>query len=139
MFAEFEKKAHAIIPQGGAITSEVLSQIYYELNKEFFGGAVEVDEEIALEWARIPHFYSSFYVYKYATGFSAAVALADGILSGDKEKVKAYRKFLTTGGSDYPLELLKNAGVDLTKTAPVQSALNVFGENLKLLEKEIKG
>ncbi len=138
MFAEFEKKAHQIIPEGGAITADTLSQMYYKLNEEFFGKAVTVDEEIALEWARIPHFYSSFYVYKYATGFSAAVALADGILSGDKDKVKAYRKFLTTGGSDYPLELLKNAGVDLTKTAPVQSALNVFGENLKLLEKEIK-
>jgi len=139
MFAEFEKKAHEIIPNGGAVTADTLSQIYYQLNQEFFGSAVNVDEEIALEWARIPHFYSSFYVYKYATGFSAAVALSEGILSGDKGKISAYRKFLTTGGSNYPLELLKEAGVDLTKTAPVQSALNVFGNNLKLLEKEIKG
>lgn len=139
MFAEFEKLAHEIIPGGGAVTADTLGQLYYKLNQEFFGAAVTVDEEIALEWARIPHFYTSFYVYKYATGFSAAVALADGILSWDSSRISAYRHFLTTGGSDYPLELLKNAGVDLTKTAPVQSALNVFGKNLKLLEKEIKG
>ena len=137
MFAEFEKKAHALLEEGGAITAEGLNDIYYALNQEYFGGSVKVDEEIKLEWSRIPHFYSSFYVYKYATGFSAAVALAEGILSGDQGKISAYRDFLKSGGSDYPLELLKRAGVDLKKRGPVQQALNVFKKNVELLESEI--
>ncbi len=137
MFAEFEKKAHALMEEGGAVTAEGLNHMYYVLNKEYFGSAVKVDKEIEWEWSRIPHFYSSFYVYKYATGFSAAVALAEGILSGEKSKIAAYREFLRSGGSDYPLELLKRAGVDLTKPKPVQQALNGFKKNVELLESEI--
>lgn len=137
MFAEFEKKAHGLLEEGGAVTAESLNELYYALNQKYFGDAVTVDQEIALEWSRIPHFYSSFYVYKYATGFSAAVALAEGILSGDESKISAYRTFLRSGGSDYPLELLKRAGVDLTKPKPVQQALNVFKKNMELLESEI--
>lgn len=136
MFAEFEKKSHALMEEGGAVTAEGLNDMYYALNQEYFGGAVRVDKEIALEWARIPHFYSSFYVYKYATGFSAAVALAEGVLSGDQGKISAYRDFLKSGGSDYPLELLKRAGVDLTKPKPVQQALDIFKKNVELLESE---
>lgn len=138
MFAEFEKKAHAVVGAGGALTAESLSDMYYELNKEFFAAAVKVDEDIKYEWARIPHFYNSFYVYKYATGFSAAVALAKGILSGDKKKIKAYRDFLAAGGSDYPIEELKAAGVDLSTPKPVQDALDVFYDNVKTLEAETK-
>ena len=138
MFAEFEKKAHELLEEGGAVTSEGLCEIYYKLNQEYFGKAVTVDKEIELEWSRIPHFYTSFYVYKYATGFSAAVALAEGILSGENSKIEAYREFLKSGGSDYPLELLKRAGVDLTKSKPVQKALDIFSQNIELLEGEIE-
>ncbi len=136
MFAEFEKKAHALLAESGAVTADGLCQLYYSLNQEYFGKAVMVDREIQLEWSRIPHFYTSFYVYKYATGFSAAVALSEGILSGSREKVKAYRDFLKSGGSDYPLMLLKRAGVDLTKPQPVQKALDVFRQHIELLERE---
>lgn len=139
MFAEFEKKAHALLEEGGAVTAEGLNAMYYALNQEYFGSAVKIDKEIELEWSRIPHFYTSFYVYKYATGFSAAVALAEGILSGDEGKIAAYRAFLKSGGSDYPLELLKHAGVDLTKPKPVRQALEVFRKNVELLESEIAG
>ena len=138
MFAEFEKKAHALVEEGGAITAESLNDIYYALNQTYFGSAVCVDRDIEAEWCRIPHFYSAFYVYKYATGFSAAVALADGILSGKQNRVSAYRDFLKSGGSDYPLSLLKAAGVDLTGPAPVQKALAVFKKNIMLLEREME-
>ena len=134
MFAEFEKMSHAALEESGALSCDQLCEMYYNLNLQYFGKHVTVDPEIALEWSRIPHFYTSFYVYKYATGFSAAVALANGILSGDKGKLKAYKDFLKSGGSDYPLELLKHAGVDLTTPKPIEEALSVFSDNLKKLE-----
>ena len=137
MFAEFEKKAHEVVEQGGALTSESLCAIYGELNKEYYGGAVNVDDVIKYEWSRIPHFYNSFYVYQYATGFSTAVALAKGILSGDKKRINAYRSFLSAGGSDYPMEELKAAGVNLSTPKPIDDALEVFADNVKLLEAEL--
>lgn len=134
MFAEFEKIVHSKYKNGEALTSEALSNIYLDLNKKYFGAEVNVDEDISIEWARIPHFYTSFYVYKYATGFSSATAISSMILKEGKPAVDRYINFLKSGGSDYPLELLKIAGVDLSTPKPVQDALNVFEETLTELE-----
>ena len=130
LFAEFEHEAHKAAEAGQTLTKDVLCKIHYDLNKLYYGKACKVDKEVQYEWMRIPHFYSSFYVYKYATGFCAAVALARGILSGDKEKLDAYRKFLTLGGSMSPIEELKVAGVDMSTPEPVVSALDTFAELL---------
>ncbi len=130
MFAEFEHKAHQMAERGESLTKESLCSMYYDLNKLYYGGAVKVDKEVQYEWMRIPHFYTPFYVYKYATGFCAAVALARGILSGDPEKVAAYRKFLSLGGSMTPIEELKVAGVDMSTPQPVCEALDYFAELL---------
>ncbi len=138
MFAEFEKMIHEKVEQGEALNAQELSDIYYGLNKKYFGETVTVDEDIAMEWSRIPHFYSSFYVYKYATGFSAATAIAEKILSEGKLAVDKYLQFLKSGGSNYPLELLKIAGVDLSTPQPVQDALNVFEKTLDELEELLK-
>lgn len=135
MFAEFEKVVHERMEQGEALTVDSLCSIYHELNKRYFGEGIVVDEEINIEWARIPHFYSSFYVYKYATGFSAAVSLSRQILSEGKPAVDRYKNFLRSGSSDYPIELLKKAGVDLATPKPVEDALMVFKETLEELKK----
>ena len=112
--------------------------MYYQLNKKYFGETVNVDEDISMEWSRIPHFYSSFYVYKYATGFSAATAIAEKILTEGKPAVDKYLEFLKSGGSNYPIELLKIAGVDMSSPQPIQDALAVFEKTLDELE-EILG
>jgi oligoendopeptidase F len=131
LFAEFERQAHDLYQQGEPLTAQILSQKYHELNELYYKGA-EVDELQDAEWARIPHFYSAYYVYQYATGFCSAVAIADHIYkTGDPSE---YLRFLTTGGSDYPLEELKIAGVDLTKPEVVAQALKVFDETLTQLE-----
>ncbi|ACL77748.1 oligoendopeptidase F [Ruminiclostridium cellulolyticum] len=134
MFAEFEKLIHQKTEQGEALNAQELCDIYYDLNKKYFGETVDVDEEIAMEWSRIPHFYSSFYVYKYATGFSAATAIAEKIYKEGKPAVDKYLEFLKGGGSNYPLELLKIAGVDLSSPKPIEDALNVFEKTLEELE-----
>lgn len=134
MFAEFEKLIHQKTEQGEALNAQELCNIYYDLNKKYFGETVDVDEEIAMEWSRIPHFYSSFYVYKYATGFSAATAIAEKIYKEGKPAVDKYLEFLKGGGSKYPLELLKIAGVDLSSPKPIEDALNVFEKTLEELE-----
>ena len=135
MFAEFEKMIHEAAEAGEALTAEKLCSMYYDLNKTYFGPGVVVDEDIAMEWARIPHFYYNFYVYKYATGFSAAQALSQQILQEGQTAVDRYIAFLKSGGSDYPLELLKKAGVDMTSPEPVKKALKVFEETLNQLER----
>jgi oligoendopeptidase F len=134
MFAEFEKLIHQKVEEGDALNADELCNMYYDLNKKYFGEQVAVDKDIAMEWSRIPHFYSSFYVYKYATGFSAATAIAESILSKGKPAVDKYVQFLKSGGSNYPIELLKLAGVDLSTPQPVQDALNVFEKTLSELE-----
>ncbi len=134
MFAEFEKIIHSKYKNGEALTAETLCHIYTELNKKYFEAEVTVDKDIEMEWARIPHFYTSFYVYKYATGFSSATAISNMILTEGESAVNRYIEFLKSGGSNYPLELLKIAGVDLYTPKPVQDALNVFGEILTELE-----
>src|SRR5690606_26527300 len=126
MFAEFEKMIHEAVEKGEALTADKLCTMYYDLNKTYFGPDMVVDEDIAMEWARIPHFYYNFYVYKYATGFSAATALSRQILNEGQAAVQRYIAFLKSGGSDYPLELLKKAGVDMTSPEPVRKALQVF-------------
>lgn len=136
MFAEFEAKTHKMAEQGESLTADVLGEIYLELNKKYFGEDTVVDEEISMEWARIPHFYTPFYVYQYATGFSAAVAISSKIIAGDESAVKGYFKFLSGGNSMPPIELLKLCGIDMTSTEPVEKALDVFGELLDELREE---
>lgn len=134
MFAEFEKTAHDYCAQGKPLTAEALSQMYLELNQKYFGPDMEKDEEIAYEWMRIPHFYTPFYVYQYATGYSAAVALSAKILKEGKPAVDAYMSFLKGGESKDPIDLLKMAGVDMTTEKPVADALALFGDLVAELE-----
>lgn len=134
MFAEFEKKVHAVVEEGGALTADSLSEMYRALNTKYYGPNMVNDPEIALEWARIPHFYNAFYVYKYATGFSAATALARAILNEGEPAAKRYLEFLSSGGSDYPIELLRKAGVDMATPQPVREALEVFSGLVERLE-----
>ena len=128
MFAEFEKKAHAMSENREPLTTDTLCEMYYELNQKYFGKTVSVDKEIEIEWARIPHFYRSFYVYQYATGFSAATALSTAILKNGGESVSKYLDFLSSGGSKYPLDLLRDAGVDLSTPDAVEAGLTKFGD-----------
>lgn len=134
MFAEFEKKIHAVVEEGGALTADILSEFYRDLNSVYYGDQIVLDPEISLEWARIPHFYSAFYVYKYATGFSAAIALARAILDEGKQAVDRYLEFLSSGSSNYPIELLRKAGVDMETPTPVRNALEVFTGLVERLE-----
>ena len=137
MFAEFEKIVHETVESGEPLTAEGFTDIYYKLNQKYYGKSCVVDEEIGLEWARIPHFYTNFYVYKYATGFSAASALSKQILEEGEPAVARYKEFLKSGGSDYPLNQLKAAGVDMHKKESVDEALSVFAELVDQLEKEL--
>ena len=135
MFAEFEHLIHELDQEGVALTAEKLTEEYYALNKKYFGEDLIVDEEIGLEWARIPHFYYNYYVYQYATGYSAAVALSNQILTEGEPAVERYiNNFLKAGSSDYPIEVLKKAGVDMTSAAPIEEACRVFEEKLNELE-----
>ena len=130
MFAEFEREAHAMRERGEALSPTALNQLYGNLVRDYFGPELVMDEEVQLEWARIPHFYRPFYVYKYATGYSTAVALSEGILKEGESARKRYLEFLSMGGSAWPLDELRHAGVDLTTPAPVNAALEKFGRLL---------
>ena len=134
MFAEFEKIIHARAEAGEALTPELLKEIYRDLNTLYYGPQMVMDEYIPLEWSRIPHFYSAFYVYKYATGFATATALKEQIKSEGQPAVQRYLDFLKSGGSDYPINLLQKAGVDLLTPEPVSDALAYFGRLLDQLE-----
>ncbi len=134
MFAEFEKITHSMVEKGETLTSDVLCRVYYDLNKLYFGDDIVLDEEIALEWARIPHFYNPFYVYQYATGISAAITLSKKIMEEGEAGVKDYMKFLTGGGSKDPIDLLKLAGVDMTTKEPIRQALKLFEKLLDEME-----
>ena len=137
MFAEFEKITHEKVEGKEPLTAKEFIDIYYGLNEKYYGKSCNVDKQIGLEWARIPHFYSNFYVYKYATGFSAASALSQQILKEGEPAVQRYIEFLKSGGSEYPLVQLKSAGVDMEKKESVDSALSVFSELVDKLEKEL--
>lgn len=134
MFAEFELRTNEMAEEGKSLTADALNALYLELNRKYFGPDMISDPEIAYEWARIPHFYYNFYVYQYATGFSAAVAIARAILKEGAPAVERYKKFLSGGCSMSPVELLKIAGVNMEEPAPVQEALDVFGGILDEIE-----
>ncbi|MFM9277914.1 oligoendopeptidase F [Paenibacillus jiagnxiensis] len=135
MFAEFEKIIHERAEQGESLTPQVLSDIYYDLNVKYHGPDMHVDKDIAMEWARIPHFYNSFYVYKYATGFSAATSFSKQILEEGQPAVDRYLGFLKSGGSDYSINILKKAGVDMSSPQPIREAMSVFKELIEEMEK----
>ncbi len=134
MFAEFELKAHEMAAAGETLTADNLKAMYLQLNKDYYGEETVVDEEIAIEWARIPHFYRNFYVYQYATGFSAAIAISQKIQKEGAPAVENYLKFLSGGCSTDPVSLLKIAGVDMSTPAPVESALELFGRLIDELD-----
>lgn len=138
MFAEFEKWTHEEVEKGEAISTESLKNKYYELNKKYYGPDMAVDKDIDMEWSRIPHFYSAFYVYKYSTGFSAAVALSKAILEEGKPAVDRYKEFLKSGSIDYPINVLKKAGVDMATAKPIEDAIAVFNELLDEMEKLLR-
>lgn len=133
-FAEFEMKTNAMVEEGESLNAESLSALYKSINEKYYGPSMISDDEIAYEWARIPHFYYNFYVYQYATSFCAAVAISERILKEGAPYVEQYKKFLSSGCTDAPVELLKLTGVDLTTAAPIEAALKKCGEIVKELE-----
>lgn len=135
MFAEFEMITHRMAQDGEVLNAESLCGTYKKINEKYFGKDMVIDEEIAYEWARIPHFYTPFYVYQYATGFSAAVAIATKIINGDKEVLHGYREFLKGGSSMHPIELLSLCKIDMSKPDVIQDALNVFGNLIEDFKK----
>lgn len=135
MFAEFEMLTHQVVEQGGMLTAEQISELYLTLNKKYFGEDMVSDPQIAYEWARIPHFYTPFYVYQYSTGFAAAIAISSKILKGEPGIVEKYKKFLSGGCSMDPIDLLKLCDVDMSTPEPVHAALDVFEEYLEELER----
>ena len=137
MFAEFEHDIHVRAQNGEPLTADKYTEIYYDLNKKYFGNNMVIDKPIGYEWARIPHFYMTYYVYQYATGYAAATSLANQILTEKGPAVERYKNYLKAGSSDYPIEVLKKAGVDMTKKQPIEEALNVFEEKLDEFEKLI--
>ena len=134
MFAEFELLTHQKVEKGEALTAEELKKLYYGLNVQYYGEDVVSDPEIAIEWARIPHFYYNFYVYQYATSFAASMALSKKILTEGQPAVERYLRFLGSGCSKAPIELLKDAGVDMTTKEPIREALKTFGELIQEME-----
>ncbi|MFA7232288.1 MAG: oligoendopeptidase F, partial [Victivallaceae bacterium] len=138
MFAEFELDIHKKAEKSIPLTADLLCREYYKLNQEYYGKHVKADKLVEMEWARIPHFYYNFYVYKYATGMSAAIKLSSNILSGDKKLIADYFGFLKAGDSKDVLDIMKDAGVDLSTPAPVLAALDVFDRNIDLLQEKLK-
>ena len=138
MFAEFEMLMHEYEQKGFPLTEEEISNTYYDLNKLYYGDNVVSDDNIRYEWCRIPHFYTPFYVYKYATGLSAALSIANRILKGDTETRDNYLLFLSSGGNDYPLNILKKVGVDMETPKPIEEALSLFKDKLNELKELIK-
>lgn len=134
MFAEFELLTHNELNQGNSLTAEDYNKIWHDLNVKYFGDEIIVDEEIDIEWSRIPHFYSDYYVYQYATGYAAASAFANSILEGKENAVEKYKGFLKRGGSLHPIDILKEAGVDMTTPAPLEATIQRFNTLLDMLE-----
>ncbi|AHM56903.1 oligoendopeptidase [Peptoclostridium acidaminophilum DSM 3953] len=136
MFAEFEKIIHARGEEGKSLTNDDICGVYYELNRKYYGEGMSIDKEIAMEWARVPHFYSNFYVYKYATGFSAAAALSSLILDGDSKARGKYIEFLKSGGSEYPLDQLRSAGVEMEQKESIIRALDRLESILRMMQQD---
>ena len=137
LFAEFEGQIHKWAEQGTPLTPALLKEYYIKLNRDYYGPDLVLDKELEIEWGRIPHFYYNFYVYQYATGLSAALALFEKAQSGAEARTK-YLEFLSSGGSRYPLDLLERAGVDMRSTAPVDAAMRRFAHLLDELEAALK-
>ncbi|SUA97484.1 oligoendopeptidase F [Paenibacillus thiaminolyticus] len=135
MFAEFELLIHEHAEKGEALTPQLLCEIYYDLNKKYYGDDMVVDQDIEMEWARIPHFYTSFYVYKYATGFSAAQSFAKQILDEGQPAVDRYLGFLKSGGSDYSINILQKAGVDMSAPTPIEEGMSLLESLIEEMEK----
>lgn len=135
MFAEFEMYTHETLEKGVPLSAEDYSKAWHDLNVKYFGNEIIIDEEIDVEWSRIPHFYSDFYVYQYATGYAAASAFSKSILEGNENAVKKYKGFLKSGGSDYPINILKNAGVDMTTNTPIEATVKRFNELLDMIDR----
>ena len=135
MFAEFEKMIHDEAVKGKALTAERLSSLYHHLNSYYYGDQITVDSEIDLEWARIPHFYYNYYIYQYATGFASAISISQKILQEGTSVVDQYIRFLSKGSSDYPIPVLKKAGVDMTGSQPIEDAMRLFNQLLSELER----
>ena len=133
MFAEFEKQVHEIEENGGPLTLNVFCKVYRELLEAYFGPRFAIDDELSIECLRIPHFYSAFYVYKYATGISASISLADRVLNGGAKEVEAYLGFLKSGGAEFPIDTLRNAGVDMESPEPIEKAMNLFQSRISQL------
>jgi oligoendopeptidase F len=138
MFAEFEKIIHEKAESGEALTKELLCSLWHDLNSKYYGPDVVIDEGIDMEWTRISHFYWNFYVYKYVTGYAAAMSLSKKITEEGKDAVKRYFEFLKSGDSDYSINLLKKAGVDMTTPEPLVNTINVFEKLLDQIESELK-
>ena len=134
MFAEFELDTHNALNEGVALTASDYNEKWKELNQRYFGEDMVVDDDINIEWSRIPHFYSDYYVYQYATGYAAASAFANSILNREVDAVEKYKGFLKSGGSNYPIEILKKAGVDMTTSMPLEATIHRFNELLDMLE-----
>ena len=137
MFAEFELKCHEAVENNEPLSTEAIRSIYRKLLEQYFGPAMKFEESSDMEGLRIPHFYNAFYVYKYSTGISAALALAKRVVNGGKQEHEDYFKFLKSGGSRYPIESLKVAGVNMESTEPVQAALDTFKDLVDQLEEEL--
>lgn len=135
MFAEFEMITHDMVENGTPLTLELLNNIYHDLNAKYYGPDVIIDKEIDYEWARIPHFYTAFYVYQYATGYSAAISFSKKILENNTSDIEKYKNFLKSGSKKYSIDILKDAGLDMTAKEPIQNALSVFEDILNKFEK----
>jgi oligoendopeptidase F len=130
MFAEFEKQVHEVEENGGPLTLDLFCKVYRELLEAYFGPDFAIDDELSIECLRIPHFYSAFYVYKYATGISASLSLADRVLRGDATEVDAYLTFLKSGGAKFPIDTLRDAGVDMQSPDPIEKAMELFEKRI---------
>ena len=130
MFADFERETHRYAEAGGVLTHEYMNELWRKLNAQCYGPDMVIDDELCTEWARIPHFYSAFYVYKYSTGFTAANAFSSAILNHEEGAVDRYLNFLKSGGSDYSLNILRRAGVDLMSREPFERTMQTFSDRL---------
>ena len=134
IFGEFEKKAHQMVQKGKPITVESLNMAVHDIDEKWYGSSMVIDDGYELNWGRISHYYRTFYVYKYATSFCASTALAKSVLNGEDEAIDKYMNFLKSGGSDYPIELLKNAGVDMSSPETIEKAMQIFDSLVNQME-----
>jgi oligoendopeptidase F len=135
MYAKFELAIHEAVEKGGALSPEMMTILWKELNEKYYGPNLTIDEFSILKWSRIPHFYNAFYVYQYATSYAASQAILAKFLNKDKGIIEKYIEMLTSGGNDYPIELLKKCGIDMTTSIPVEANLNMFADQVDEMEK----